>query len=151
MTFFTEYTIESRKATVELAKTHAAETRQSLQLLSNHLATLDLRVDNLVTTVELVPRNAKSKSKLSRYAKKSLDHVGEQMTLVFADAKSPRINPDVGAHVVAVLDTLAPQLVRVQTDLKNIDGLAELYRKDLQGRVQQVQSEIANEIRRTEQ
>lgn len=148
MSFGANYLLETRKANVELEKTHAIETRQSLQTLSNHLVLLDLKLGNLVTTIELVPHYG-SNSKLSVFAKKSIGHVAEQMGLIFADVQSPRIRTDVAGHVREILDALGPRLEQAQNDMKNIGGLAELYKTELKERMKKVQGEIDQTIRRT--
>lgn len=149
VSFGANYAMEIRKARVELAKMHAIDARQSLQTLANHLVTLDLRLDNLATTSELLQRSA-SKPTLSGYAKKSVDHVSEQMTLVYASAKDPRIGSGIAGHVTEVLDTLAPRLAQAQSDLKAFGTLADLYKGDLQPRIQGIQGEIEIAIRQTE-
>jgi len=143
------YLTESRKANVELAKTQAIQKRESLQTLSNHLLALNRELDNLIATSQLLPRHGSS-SKLSGYAKKSVDHTGEQMELISGDLKDPRISEDIEKEVKEILDALGPRLQQIQKDPSNIGELAELYERELQTKVRKVQAKIDQTIHQTE-
>jgi hypothetical protein len=131
-------------ANADLEKTRAAEKRQVLGDLRNHLALLNTELDNIPDATQL-----SKNPNLWTYAKKSIDQATEEMAVLKSELNDSRIDRATAEKIAVVLDQLGPRMQPALDGIAGTKALAELYEHGVSEDIRKLQRAIDDAIQGT--
>jgi hypothetical protein len=131
-------------ANADLEKARAAEKRQVLGDLRNHLSLLNTELDNIPDAGQL-----SKNPQLWSYAKKSIDHATDEMAVLNSELNDSRVDRAIAEKIAVILDQLGPKMQPALSGIPGTNALAELYEHGLSEDIRKLQRAIDEAIQGT--